>query len=250
MHRFLMFSGLLLVCSCSGDDDEPELTRGDFCADWAEAACSEETVDRCQAADVDACRLSQADYCLALVPQDFDAARSRECLSAVRAAYRDGDLSATELRTVQRLDTPCDRLARGPAGEGDSCDADSDCATPDGFECVRKGGAEMGTCQQAEPAAAGESCAAAQQTCSGNFFCNGANCVAFFALGATCTSNEECGPEARCQGDECTARAGTGADCTEDEDCVSNVCLDFEGGRTCTDRLVLARSEPFCDELR
>jgi len=250
MNRFLMLSGVLFLGACSSDD-EPEVTRGDFCRDWAEGACSTETVSRCQASDEEACRTSQEAYCLELVPTSFDPAESGRCLSAVRSAYRDGDLDIEDLRVVQRLDAPCDRLVRGPGAEGAICSDDQDCATPDGFECIRKAGAAMGTCETPEPTTAGQSCAAAQRVCSGANYCNGANCIAYEVLGADCTYDDACGPEARCDAGVCAERQGIGTTCESDEDCASNFCFSYaDEPRTCLDRLVLSRAEPFCAALR
>jgi hypothetical protein len=248
MTRVVLLSGLLLTFGCSSED-EPERTRAEFCEDWAEAACSEETVSRCQAADSAACKLSQTSFCLDLVPEGFEDTTGDACLRAVRSAYADGDLSAAELRTVLRLDAPCDRLVRGPAGEGETCDSDQDCATPDGFVCVLKGGATAGTCQQPDEVQPGTSCAAAQQVCSEGFYCNGANCIAHLAAGAACTSNEECGPAARCLAGTCDARLTVRASCTSDDECISGVCFQFDDGQRCTDRLPLSPSEPICDDL-
>lgn len=238
------------VCSCSSDD-EPELTRGDFCRDWAEAACSEDTISACQASDAEACRTTQEAYCLDLVPTSFDPAQADDCISDVRAAYRDAELTAEELRIVQRLDAPCDRLIRGPGGEGASCDTTADCAAPDGFVCVRKGGSETGTCQKPEQVAAGDSCEEAQRVCPERTYCNEANCVAFRGIGMTCEYDEACGPQARCEAGECAARLPRGSDCEIDADCASNLCFTFEEEpRTCVDLLVLGRAEPFCAALR
>jgi hypothetical protein len=241
---------LLLLAACSDDDDTKDRTREEFCRDWAEAACSEEAVSACQATDAEDCRQSQEDFCRDLVPADFSDEQGQACIDAVGDAYEDGDLEGDELATVLKLGPPCDKIIRGDQGRGEECDSTRDCDAAAGFECVRKSDSEEGTCQIPERIGDGRDCSAAQATCNVGFYCNGDNCVEAKGAGGSCTIPEECGEDAFCNDGTCEERAGVNETCTSDQQCLEGICFDFEGERTCTDRIRLARAEPVCDDLR
>jgi hypothetical protein len=239
---------LPVACSNAGPKNR---TRSEFCVDWANAACSKETVSACQAADGAACRKSQESACLALVPDNFSDAMGDACITAVQNAYSDADLKGDELSTVLSLGGPCGLIIRGSKGPGESCSTHRDCDAPAGFACVRKPDQPNGTCQKPEVAEAGRNCAAAQKVCVSGFYCNGGNCIESKAAGETCTTHEECGTTGFCNdGGKCEVRAKVSAECTSDIQCSSGVCYEFENKKTCTDRIVLARSEPLCKDLR
>lgn len=241
----------LTTLACSSDDPEPERTRADFCEAWADAACSERTVDACQADGVDDCRIAQQTFCLDLVPETFADDTADTCLKAVSDAYADADLNSEELRTVLRLGAPCDRLVRGPKDQGEVCTSSRDCDGPAGYSCVLKGAAVAGTCQVPESIGPGRSCAAAQQVCQTGFFCDAQNCVEYLDVGAACTNHEECGDLGYCAAGVCQERLGINSSCVDDIECRSGVCFTFGSGeRVCTDTLRLSRSEPHCDTLR
>lgn len=246
--------GLLwsLLAGCSSADKESAgMTREQFCQQWAEAACSTEVVSVCQAASVDACRLSQQGFCEDLVPAEFAPDQAGACLSAVKAAYQDADLTSTELLTVLRLGKPCDKLVRGPNKEGESCNSTLDCDAPSGFECVIKGSDTRGTCQKPVAKGAGLSCAAADQICMDGFYCDGSHCVEGKAIGDDCATQQECGTDAYCADDStCTKRLAVDEVCTADIQCDSGVCYDYGSEKSCLDRLRLSRSEPACSNLR
>lgn len=246
----VFFLGLF---SCASNDGPAEMTREQFCLDWANAACSDETVSVCQASNAEACRVAQRKSCQALVPTSgFSGQKADACLSAVSAAYADADLTAAEAKTVMRLGEPCDRLVRGPRGAGQSCSSKIDCNTPDGFDCVVKGSSSDGTCQTPIVKQPGLSCAAAQDTCTDGFYCNGTNCVEAKALGESCANPAECGAEGFCStSSECTLRLAVSSPCTKDSDCVGDLCYQADDSiPVCLDRLRLSPAEPACDDLR
>jgi hypothetical protein len=234
------------------EEEEPvPRTREVFCRDWAGAACNGEVVSVCQAADAEACRQAQEDFCRSIVPDTFAADRSEQCIEAVANAYADGDLSASELVTVRLLGAPCDELSRGPRGEGQSCMTRDDCESAAGFDCVMKADRMSGTCEIPEIVSPGEDCEADQQICTSNFFCNGENCIAASDLGEDCMHHQECGEEGFCDVDgTCAARFDTNDACDDDAQCGDGICYDFGDERICTDRIVLSRSEPICNDLR
>jgi hypothetical protein len=245
----------LLVCclalvACGEDEAEPR-TREQFCQDWAKAACNDEVVSVCQAEGPDECRQSQEDACRKLVTDDFSDAKGQACIDAVGDAYEDANLRDEELATVLRLAAPCDQLLKGTKGTGDSCTKRSDCDAPSGFDCVKKADKATGTCQIPEITGAGRKCDADQKTCEPGFYCDGDNCVEAGDVGDDCTIPEQCGETSYCNDlGECAERAATGESCSSDTECTTGICYEFDGDQECTDRIVVSRSEPICDDLR
>jgi Dickkopf-like protein len=250
--RKLLTASLLLALACSGDDPASE-TPTSFCSKWAEAACSDDTVSACQAADVDQCRGSQLAFCLDLVPTaGFSGSTTRACLDAIGSAYADADLTGAELDTVLRLGAPCDRLVAGPRSEGQLCSSRADCNAPDGFDCVFKGTDSMGTCQVPRVVGAGLDCSDQNAVCGEGFYCNGQNCIGGQSVGMACTTDRQCSLDAYCAQPSglCADRLDVGAQCSIDAECAAGLCYPFMGGKVCTDRIRLSRSEPICADLR
>lgn len=250
---WLVIGFLGLLASCSGDDEKSPLTRGEFCSNWGENACSEETVSVCQATDVDACRASQESFCLELVPRDFVPDQADACLKAVTAAYKDGDLEDDELEIVLRLGGPCDKLVSGPRAEGESCEATSDCDAAHDFECIFKADEAAGSCQLPNEIEAGFDCSKPEDVCEAGFYCDGENCLARKVSGRACTKDMECQEELYCTEDgQCTERLLVSETCTADAQCATGICYaaTSEDEATCTDRIRLSRAEPVCDDLR
>ena len=248
LHWFL---GSLLLCACSGNDDSKPRTREEFCADWAKAACTTETISACQAASAEACHLKQQAFCIGIVPVDFSDARGDACIKAVAAAYKDADLTGSELATVLELAAPCDAIVRGPAGLGEDCSTNRDCDGSKGYECVLHADNATGTCQVPELVGAGQKCAALQQTCGSGFYCDGKNCIAVKDVGESCSSDYECGELALCANDSsCTAKSAVGAACSIGAECSSGVCYEVNGQKSCVDRIRLSPAESLCENLR
>jgi hypothetical protein len=245
-----LFVAGLQLASCSDDDPAPR-TRADFCEDWAEAACSDETVSACQAPSQDTCRQAQQTYCLDTVPVTFSDARGNACIDAVRDAYDDADLTGTELDTVQRLRGDCSGIVTGTRALGQSCDTDNDCDRSEGVECVRRGGVRGGICQVPEEVGAGQACSDPAQTCSEGFFCDGNNCIATKGAGVTCQNDVECGSGGFCGPDDtCVTRRAVGAECDTNDECASLLCYEVDGDRACAEVVRLSPAEPLCEDLR
>lgn len=244
--------GLLLVLAFScGDDEKEPRTREEFCKDWAEAACSEETVSACQAEDAESCRAAQASWCADRIPEDFSDEMGQVCIDAVKAAYRDGDLQGGELATVLSLGGACDKLIKGDKDEGEDCDETSDCDAAGGFVCVRHSDEERGTCQIPQVVDAGRDCSSKQKLCEAGFYCNGDNCIEAKDAGDDCSIQEECGEDGFCSSEgQCETKLKTSEICTRDYECEEGICYEYEGEKTCTDRIRLGRSEPLCDDLK
>jgi hypothetical protein len=239
---------VLLLVAC-GKDEPKDRTRSEFCHAWAEAACSAETLSACQSADAEACTTSQEDACLERVPASFSDAKGDACLEGVKAAYADADLQGDELATVLRLAGPCAGIVVGPKSTGQSCDEDNDCDGSAGFTCVVAVDRE-GSCQKAEVTQGGRDCSAPQTICEVGFYCDGDNCVESKDPEDECTIQAECGTGFCNDAGKCEARRKVSESCTEDLECGDGVCYVFEDKKSCTDRIILARSEPLCDELR
>lgn len=246
--------GLLLALSfsCGGDDgDEKEpRTRDDFCSAWAEAACSTETVSACQAPDATSCRVAQQAACRKLVPAGFSDEKGQACIDAVKAAYADADLTASELKVVLRLGSPCDKLIKGEKDKGESCAANAECDGPAGYVCIRHADASTGTCQIAESVGGGKDCSPKQKVCEVGFYCNGENCLEAKDAGDECTIQEQCGAAAFCNASgKCETKHKVSTECTSDRECGDGICYEFEGKKLCTDRVRLGRGEPVCEDL-
>lgn len=248
-HTLILVSAVLCFTACKEEEEPAPRTRGDFCRDWAAAACNDEVVSVCQAADIEACIDTQEDYCETIAPERFSGARSDKCIEAVANAYSDADLTASELLTVRLLDEPCHQLSSGTRGEGQSCTMRDDCETAAGFDCVMKSDRMTGTCEVPEVVDPGEDCEADQQVCTEGFFCNGENCIAARDPGDPCMHHEEC-DDGYCDADgTCAEGLSIREACEEDAQCAEGICFDFGDARECTDRIVLSRGVPICDDL-
>jgi len=259
---FVLIGFAWVVAACSEAEEGPGAntsttrTRDAFCAEWAKLACNAEVVDVCQASSVEDCQDSQKDFCLDLVPTSYSEERARVCLTAVEAAYADADLEGDELKTVTQLGAPCHQLVRGSGGVNADCDSNADCDGPKGLECVTKGGALSGTCQNPEEVKGGFECSAPQEVCEDGFYCNGDNCISYKKLGASCTVDGECGPGAYCEADlpatakSCIERVGVGEACSSARECESEICLVAGGESLCVNQVRLSFSEPLCQTLR
>jgi hypothetical protein len=259
----LFLLGLSLVIgACSDSEEGPGAknsttrTRDAFCTEWGVRACNTLVVDVCQASSPADCQASQKSYCLSIVPSSYAPEQAIACLDAVAAAYTDADLNGEELKTVTQLGEPCHQLVRGSGETDATCDSNADCNGPKGFECVIKGGDDTGSCQIPEEVGGGMDCSEPQQTCDEGFYCNGANCISYKKLDASCTVDGECGPEAYCElvspatSKVCIARAEVGENCFSARECLSEVCLLVGSQSTCIARLRLSPSEPLCQTLR
>jgi hypothetical protein len=252
-HRSLAWLVCLvtLTACLPKKDSAKERTREEFCEDWAVAACSKETVSVCQAENAEACHQSQEDFCRSLVPERFSDVRGQECIDAVRKAYADADLRDDELAIVLSLGAPCDELIVGPKDQGESCTTRSDCDASSGFDCIRKANSDTGTCQLPVEVAGGRSCSAAQKICAAGFYCDGNNCIEAKDNGESCSIQEECSADSFCNDDgKCATRLKIGTACSADLQCKAGICYEFEGDKICTDRIVLSRTEPVCENLR
>lgn len=229
----------------SGSDEDPVVTRSDFCDQWAEAACSEEVVSVCQAASVDACRSSQKAACLEALPTNFIDRGVPVCIHAVHRAYEDADLTADELDVVLRFGGPCSDVVIG--GEtGMMCEKDTDCEPA--LDCVLKDEA-VGTCEDAVTIEPGFSCSEPEEKCEEGFYCNGSNCIAALDEGDDCLNDAQCGSDMYCD-EICTQKVALNEECDSDGDCNSGLCYSNGEERTCLDRLRLSPAEPLCADLK
>ncbi len=250
-----------LPFGCGVDEEtppDPLRNPEGFCKSWAESACQQKVVDNCNAPDIDGCIDSQQTFCLDIVPENYTSEHAKACLSAVKAAYKDALLTAEEIAVVIKLAAPCDQLSSGTSSEGHSCEKNDDCETAAGLTCVIKAGGTSGSCEEPVEVGGGEACDQAEQVCSGNFYCDGDNCLAYKKTGAACEADFQCKPSDHCvipiDGTEasCEARLDRSEPCTTDADCQSLYCA-IERGETeglCADSIILSLHEPLCKNLR
>jgi len=251
---------LTLPLGCKVEDDTPDplASKTGFCSAWADNACQANVVEFCGAKSADACKGSQSKFCLGLLPDKYSSKHAKECLDAVKAAYADGNLTPEEITTVIDLGAPCDQLSTGTVGEGDTCKFNAECNTAGGLTCIMKLGTTEGVCATPEEVGGGEACDGDAQVCAGNFYCDGANCIAYKKTGKACDADFECTPENHCAiatGDTtetCVLRADLDEACNADADCQSGYCpgatSDTPG--QCTGTIRLGHLEPLCTDLK
>jgi hypothetical protein len=266
MKRALAFGVVLSwFCGCSGSEPGPGAASGGslkttvaFCNEWAVAACNEEVVSACGADSEESCIESQAAACIDLIPFGYDPKNAQACLDAVADAYEDADLTSEELELVLQLAAPCDQLIKGPVGEGEVCDATTDCNTLEGLKCIIKSGDDNGTCEVPDEVQGGFSCKGADEVCVEGFYCDGTNCLAQKALDDECAFDTECAPSLLCEvpaGEQtgtCVERKETGDDCSVNEECQSHLCAKPREAATgiCVNRVRLTAESAFCEDLR
>ena len=87
---------LTLPLGCKvGEDTPPDplAKREGFCKAWAENACQKDVVDFCNASSVEKCVSTQSDTCLGIIPENYSSNHAKDCLTAVKAAYKDAVLT-------------------------------------------------------------------------------------------------------------------------------------------------------------
>jgi hypothetical protein len=248
---------LPLACSAEEMPPDPLAKPDGFCDAWAEAACQQTVVDACNAASVEDCMAPQKEFCLAKLPAKYSSKQAKACIAAVKAAYKDADLTADEIQVVRYLADPCNQLSAGTSEQGESCSENDDCNTAAGLSCILKLGASDGTCEEPEVVDPGADCSDDAQICDEEHYCNGENCVAYKKIGGACEGDYQCNPADRCvipadaDMGECTARVEPSGPCLTDDDCQSHYCVressTSEG--ECASKIRLSITDPLCDDL-
>jgi hypothetical protein len=249
------------VAACSGGATGPKDTADDtlrtqtaFCTAWAKAACNDTVVSNCDEVDKATCIQNQSAFCETLVPSSgYSSKRAQNCLDAVRAAYSDAELDASELDVVLRLGGDCSHLIAGPNKVGEVCSEPNDCNTVQNYTCVIKAGETTGTCQIPQIQANGAPCDGLAMICNAEAYCDGQNCLLREAAGKTCTYDAMCEDGDLCDipadsadgSGKCAAKAALRATCSADSDCASNICLTGK----CTSKVVLTTESSVCQNL-
>jgi len=273
MRAYLIIAGCLCLAGCMfGRDDDPDfdrdhdhettddrtggqtskpVSRGSFCQQWAEAACSSAVVSACQASNTEECRQRQDEFCRMQVSSDTSDVARNECISAVTAAYRDADLRGDELALVLRMGGACSHVLRGTVRSGEACTSDNECDRSKGYACIKKADTGAGTCQIPQSISPGRDCRDADAACSAGFYCDGRNCIETLPAGEPCSIHEQCGEDGFCSEEgKCQARVAVNDPCSSDLECERGICADFQGEQVCTDRVLLSRADPLCENLR
>jgi len=258
----LLLLGLCLPLACTTEEDPPDplATPAGFCDAWAESACQPDVIKYCNAKSVDSCKSTQGDFCREILPDNYVSTHAKDCLNAVKDAYRDAELSPDELQVVLHLAAPCDRLSKGTRTGGQSCSSNDECNTADGFACVKKHGAAEGTCGKPEVIGRGDACDGPSQICEENYYCGAEDsCIAYKRTGGVCDGDYQCKPTDYCVKDSADAETGTcelladlDETCSSDADCQSGYCVTEAGAATgvCASTIRLSRMEPLCESLR
>jgi hypothetical protein len=253
-----------LIASCSSTKkrsvSDPLGTEQKFCTAWAKAACNAKVVEACSGtaatdATTQACVTAQSSYCLGLVPPAYAPDHAQECIDAVKAAFADAKLTAEELALLREpLASPCDRLNKGPKGEGDTCFSPDDCNSLEGLVCVTKAGVSSGSCQVPVEVGGGLDCTGVAAVCAKGFYCDGSNCIGKKTSGQKCDESTPCADDFQCLGPTgsmtCQAKTDAGGTCTDNAQCKSGICAKPASGTgKCVPAVVLAPTEPMCADL-
>lgn len=244
--------GLVSGCGSDAEEDKTLNTHEGFCGDWARAVCNDTVVKACggSSPDQETCFAAQETECLAKVDERYTKDRAEACLKAVRGAYKDGNLTRSELSVIELAAEPCDALFRGAVGEGESCSDNADCDTVAGYRCV---GESSRTCQVPVEVSGGGRCSEANQVCASGFYCNGGNCVVRGDVGESCVGNAPpCMEALRCLAGTCSTLVAEHDPCERHTDCATGICeLPASGGAgVCVARLELRANTLECTRLR
>lgn len=256
----LAFSACTVEASGPKDTVDPSIkNQSAFCTTWAKAACNDTVVANCNEVDTTTCVLNQSAFCQTLVPETgYSPSQAQDCIDAVKAAYADAALDATELDTVLRLGGPCAHLVVGPAKQGESCSQDADCDTTRNYSCVIKGADTNGTCQIPSIQANVAPCDGLAMVCGGGAYCdvsdNGNNCLVTRAKGKTCAYDAMCADGLRCNipadstdGGTCDDKLANKASCSSDSECAVGICRSDT--MVCTSKVILTGVDPICANL-
>jgi hypothetical protein len=255
--------GFAVLASCSSPKHssaapDPYATEASFCDTWAKAACNAKVVAGCAATTTDACVATQSQYCAGLVPPNYDSTNAKACINFVKTAYADAKLTADEIAVVRDMGAPCDALAKGPKGMGETCTQSDECDNVGGQSCVIKAGDPSGTCQIANQVGGGSDCSGADAVCDSGFYCTSPAqnvqyyCIKDVADGLACHDPDlPCGPNSQCLGStgsmSCVPKGDIGASCKADTDCISGICAT--GSSKCVDSITLTPEAAFCKYL-
>jgi hypothetical protein len=227
-----------------------------YCTARAQAECSQTAITNCASPSSDACVATREAKCNGASPTDrtYRADQAEACVNAVAAAYADAIIEPSE---VDDMNKACGVLFQQDSGTaGVACAVDTDCKLSDGFACVLHADATTqtikGTCESPTPAAAGDSCSAADAQCADGLYCDtGSHCVKQGVAGDPCSAIQPCGKGLACDAtsNKCVSKAATGSACTSDADCADGIC-DKGANPVCVAKLILSPNEPACADFR
>lgn len=251
---FLLSGTGLWIAACGGttsSNGSTPVAASDFAASYAHAIC-DNVGPCCQqgglAYDANACVTSVQGLIQGLLVNPanasgskYDANAAGNCISQISAIVKSCNETSAQ-RTA--LDQACSAVYSGTKQPGDTCNSSADCAaSPDGrvtcdhwatgssdggtqsgstcqLRKTPKGGEPCGSTSGAPPAIVGDCSYGASDTFTCDYKTN--TCVARKALGAQCTSADECVTTAFCQSGTCAAKLPLGSAC----DGFSKVCDD------------------------
>src|SRR5690606_9464760 len=134
-----LYSLSLWLAACSSTEPDPLARVSGFCDAWGEEVCTERIVELCAASSTEQCQVTQAESCVdQLSKGSYRGTGAKECLAFINDIYRDSAISREEREALINFGPPCDGLLSGEGRGGDECAENKDCATADGFECIRR----------------------------------------------------------------------------------------------------------------
>lgn len=253
--RIVFFGGLigylalLGACSSSKSSSSATKTRDGFCQSWAKAACNDSVVSACSGdgADASGCQATQDAACLSMVGETYDSSNAKDCIDAVKSAYKDAKLTRAEVDVLELKSGACAELFVGTKGKGDACSSSAECDTVGGYRCI----GDSPTCQIPTEVSGGGKCTDPASVCAAGFYCDGTNCIQAVAEGQSCV-NEPCVEDLICLAGTCTAKTANFADCSNDEECQSGLCDVPRGASSglCVTSFDLAVTSTTCTTLR
>ncbi len=254
-----LFGWLTSSLVACGDDNTVDLqpspfrTEAGFCAELAKVVCSDEVLNSCYlsssdslAQDRDSCidAVQDSDFCNPNSRQ-YHQDRAEACVAAQQTAYRDARLDQSELDAIKAA---CDIVFNDGRLEGNTCQADADCATEDDLFCVGKPGAEH-TCQTPVEVMPGDSCAQPEEICAPTHYCGSDDaCIVRRSVGDDCDPTRPCGQGSLCLGQVCVELLANGESCGADEQCEGGFCITPPGNSmgTCGSAVELASTNTYC----
>jgi len=232
----------------------PYRTEAGFCAELAEAVCTEQVLNKCYLSSSDS--LSEdMDRCIQAVKgstfcnpasRQYHQDPAESCVKAYGQVYRDARIDQNELDDIAEA---CNLTFNDGRPEGNTCQVDADCAFEEGLRCVGKpGGAK--TCRVPVEVAPGDACGEPEEICEPTHYCGpGDGCIVRPGEGDACDETVPCGTGTTCLADMCVALRANGQNCGGDEQCSGGFCITPPGTTmgTCGSAVELASTNVYCE---
>jgi hypothetical protein len=254
------FGALALACSNSSSPD-PYASVDEFCTAYAKAVCQVVSSTSCglSASAADTCQSYQSNSCnqnavqaTASGTRQYKSGNVQPCIDALNGAYGNNP-SAVSLQQLTDINTKCEQVFQGSAGNGAACTSNYDC-TQSGEICATAPGVGS-VCATPTQKNDGDFCADPGDQCPSTDYCapmsGTSKCVAAPTQGQPCSASTPCNRSNHCFGGTCQTLAAQGAPCSTTADCVSGqMCDTYTSAAlptpTCEPGLSFGRGSPDC----